>query len=506
MKLDRVLAVVLAVAGIGLLVAATVLTYLQTGPSPRYLLIFAAACLIGAAILEPSFILGIAGTRRGRTGAWSTALTVVVLGALAFLNVFASRGLQHVDLSASQLHSLTPKSRAVLAQLHSDLDVIAFAAPSDANRSTLMDLLNQYQDASSRVKVRFVDPNSDVAEAQALGVTSSGSLVLQYAGRRPVVLSPGSQTEQDVTGGILKLELNRTLVLCWAAGEGERDLQSTDSVVGYSEAAHALAGDDFEPRQLVLSQEAAVPAECGIVAIVGATSPLSAAAQGVLKTYVAAGGRLFIATDPWRSDVNDALNAVLQPDGLKFDGGLVIDDAAHSASNRPAIPLVVSYAGSPITKDLRNQVTLFPVTTSVSGGGTPLASSSAAAYEIPAPRQTLARQPGDGSGPFTFMSSWEQVFGNGARSRVVLSGSSALAQNQVVPPATSTVNLELFLSSMDWLAGQDSLIALPAKPSGSLPLSLTAEQVNLDVLISLILLPLAVAGGGFLIWLYRRRT
>lgn len=506
MKPDRFLALAAAVAGAGLLLAAAVLQYAQGGPPPGYLLISGAACLLVAVILDPSFILGIARTRRGRTGAYSLAMTALVLAALGFANVFASRGLQHADLSASQLHTLAPKSRTVLMRLQGDVSVTVFAAPNDPNRAALTDLLSLYQDASPRVKVRVVDPNTEVAQAQALGVTSSGSVVLEYAGRKPVVLSPGSQSEQDITGGILKLELNRVLTLCWAAGDGERDLESSDAVVGYSQTAQALAGDDFEPRQLVLSDIASVPAECAVVAVVGPTQPLSAAARAALSSYVSAGGRLLLATDPWRPDVNDSLNQVLQPEGLKFDGGLVIDDAAHSATNRPAIPLVVSYAGSPITKDLRNQVTLFPVTTSVSGGGTPLASSSAAAYEIAQPRQALGRQAGDAGGPFTFLDSWEQVLGGGTRSRIVLSGSSALAQNQVVPPATSTVNLELFLSSLDWLAGEDALISLPAKPQGSLPLTLTAAEANLYVVLTLVLLPLAIGGGGFLVWLYRRRS
>ena len=506
MKLDRILALAAGAAGLVVLLVAAVLAYVQVGPNPRYLVIPGLALLIAGAILDPQLIAGVAGTRRGRTGAMSLGFSALVLAALFFLNVLAGRGVQHWDLSASQLHTLTPKSEAVLRQLGGDLDVTVFAAPNDPSRATIESLLSLYQDSSPRVKVRYVDPNSDVAEAQSLGVTSSGSIVLRYAGRKPVVLAPGSQTEQDVTGGILKLELNRELTVCWASGDGERDPTSTDATFGYSQAGQAMGGDDFVPRQLVLSETAAIPPDCAVVAVVGPTQPLSSAGLAALKTYLAGGGRLLLATDPWRPDVIASLNSLLQPAGLKFDGPLVAEDSAHTYFGHADIPVVLSYGPSPITKDLRNVATFLPVTTSISGPETPLASSSSGSYAIAQPRNDPARQPGDQSGPFDLVASYEQATSGGGKERLVLAGSSGLAENLVVPPTLASANLELFLSSLDWLSGQDSLISLPAKPQGSLPLALTAAQASLDVVLTLVVLPVLVAFGGFAVWLYRRRT
>jgi ABC-type uncharacterized transport system involved in gliding motility auxiliary subunit len=344
---------------------------------------------------------------------------------------------------------------------------------------------------------------------QSLGVTSADSVVLEYGDRKPVVLSPGSTTEQDITGGILKLELNRQLTLCWAVGEGERDLQSTDPLTGYSSAAGALGGYDFTPRQLVLAEVTSVPPECDLVAVVGPTAPLAAGAVSALSGYAAGGGRLLLAADPWRSDVISSLNSVLKATGLRFDGGLVVDDPAHTAANRPAYPLVVSYGSSPITKDLANQVSIFPGTTAIAGaaaaGATSLAASSSGSYDVADPRQDISRQPGDKAGPFDLMVAYDRQLAGGKRERLVVVGTSAIAQNQVVPPQTSSVNQALLLNAFDWLSGEDSLIALPAKPSGPLPLSLTAAQSNLDLFVTLFLLPLAIVAGGFVVW-WRRRS
>jgi gliding motility-associatede transport system auxiliary component len=506
MKLDRVLAVAAGVAGLVVLLTAAFLGYVQLGPNPRYLVIPGIALLIAAAILDPTLVLGVARTRRGRTGAMSFAFSAVVLAALFLLNVIAGRGLQHVDLSASQLHTLTPKSVAVVRQLRSDLDVTVFAAPNDPNRSTLQSLFALYQDAGPHVKVRYVDPRSDVAEAQSLGVTSAGSAVLRYQDRKPVVLAPGSQSEQDVTGGILKLELNHELTVCWASGDGERDPTSTDATFGYSQAGQAMGGEDFVPRQLVLSEATSVPPDCAVVAVVGPTQPLSSSGSAALKSYLAGGGRLLLAVDPWRPDVAASFNALVQPIGLKFDGALVAEDSAHTYFGHPDIPVVVSYGSSPIAKDLRNVASFFPDTTSISGPESPVASSSTGSYAVAQPRQDPARQPGDKPGPFDLMASYEQATSGGGRERVVMVGTSGLAENLVVPPTIASANLELFLSSLDWLSGQDALVSLPAKPQGSLPLALTGAQADLDVALTLIVLPVLIGFGGFAVWLYRRRT
>jgi ABC-type uncharacterized transport system involved in gliding motility auxiliary subunit len=247
------------------------------------------------------------------------------------------------------------------------------------------------------------------------------------------------------------------------------------------------------------------------VAVVGPHTPLTAAGIKALQAYLGGGGRLLVATDPWRDDVNASLNQVVQAAGLKFDGGLIVEDAAHSYQNA-AIPLVVDYGGqSPIARSLQNQASVFPAATGVTSGGdpsfttAPVASTSAGSYEAPAQRQDLSRQAGDKPGPFDIMVTADKTLASG-RERLVAVGSSAFAENQVVPPRLGSVNLQLFLGSLDWLAGEDALISLPPKPSGPLPLTLTSGEIGLDFFIAELLLPLLIAFAGFLVWWRRRRV
>jgi len=87
----------------------------------------------------------------------------------------------------------------------------------------------------------------------------------------------------------------------------------------------------------------------------------------------------------------------------------------------------------------------------------------------------------------------------------VVVGTQAFAQNQTLPPTNNDANLELILGSLQWLAGQDDLIALPPKPDRALPLSLTQDQESTIIFITAVLMPGVIVVGGIAVW-WRRRV
>jgi len=87
-------------------------------------------------------------------------------------------------------------------------------------------------------------------------------------------------------------------------------------------------------------------------------------------------------------------------------------------------------------------------------------------------------------------------------SRVVLVGTASLGENRALE--FSVVNRQLLVGSLDWLSAQENLIAIPAKPNRNPSLALTQEQQNLNVFVTLLLLPLLAGVGGLLVWARRR--
>jgi len=515
-NLERWVAVFCLVAGVVLLFAALGLFLAQQEVSSAvsFALIAGVALVICYGLLSPRAVLDVARRRQVRFGTLSLLVSAVVIGILVMANVVASTGGQSWDLTRGQLFSLSPKSLAVLGQLNADVQVTGFFRPgtNTAERRDDAALLGEYQKASPHVKVEFLDPDRNQATAKRLGVTIGGSLTVQYKSKPAIVLPLGSQTEADITGAILKLESTRTPLICWAAGEGQRDLKETQ-LFGYAGAAAQLANDNFKTREIVLSQSATIPSDCDVVAVVGLQRALPDPSVKAIQAYLNGGGRLLLAVDPWLDKpVQDAANSLLQPYQVSFGGGLVQDtDPAHTSSNDRTTPLVSEYGGSPITADLNNRFTFFPQPTSISGQGATavlviqIAQTTNASYEIVDPRDDLNRESGDLPGPFTMMATLEKVSGD-QKMRVVLVGTSAFAENRTLPPNAPGYNVQLLLGSFDWLAGNDELIKLPAKPQTALPLFLTTQDVFVIAFITLVPLPLLVLIIGVLVWTRRRAS
>jgi ABC-type uncharacterized transport system involved in gliding motility auxiliary subunit len=473
-----------------------------------YSLIAGVVLLIAYAILDPTSIAELVQTRQARFGSLSVLVTAAVLGVLVFVNILAARGTQSIDLTRAHFNTLAPQSVLVVKRLDADMEVIGFYRPADdQSRKDAQDLLGLYAAESPRFKVRFVNPDLDLEDVQRYGVRQSGTLVLAYKGKTEV-LAPGSQAEQDVTSAMLKLESNRTPQVCWAGGNGERQLTEGNQIVGYSAAADMLGRNNFKTKDVLLAN--GVPADCEVLAVIGVQKPLQDSEKKALGDYLAAGGKLILAVDPWLDATTLAsVNDVLKPYGLSFDGALVLDpDPAHNA-NTATIPVATSYGSTPIARGITNLPSVFPDATGIAAAQgadatlVPIVTTSSQSYEIASKRDSLTRSANDKGGPFVLMESAEKTSG-AKKSRVVLVGTSTFAENSVLPPQFAGVNSELLLGSMEWLSEQESLIALPAKPSRTLPLALTQEQQGLVIVLTMLLLPMAVATAGLAVWARRR--
>jgi ABC-type uncharacterized transport system involved in gliding motility auxiliary subunit len=511
---DRRLALVCGAAGLPLLLATLAFALADGVLSQRtaFLLFAGVALVIAAAVIDPRGIVAMARDRRSRPGSLTVLASASLVGVVIAVNVLASRGLQAADLTRSGQYTLTSRSVQVTRQLDADLVVTGFYRPDQLKqRRDVQTLLDLYRRQNARVKVRFVDPEQDAGLALSLGAASAGSVVLQYRTRPPVVLDAGHQTESDVTPAIMRLESARTPVVCWAAGDGERALKDADEVTGYSAVADLLRASSYQTQEVVLAQQG-VPATCDVLVVLQLGRPLTDAGVRAVQTYLTGGGKLMLAIDPWLDTrIVASVNGLLQPYGAAFDDSLVIEpDLAHAATNDSTVPVVYGFGASPITTGLDGRYVFFPAATAITGTQAPgttsaaLAASTDRSYAIPQERTDLSRRAGDRPGPFVLMRSIEQP--RAVRTtRIVLAGTSALAENRTMPPAASSANPDLLLASLDWLSQQDTLISIPPRPPRPQPLSLTAGGAGGSVLVVLPLPLLAVLAVGFLAVTRRRR-
>jgi ABC-type uncharacterized transport system involved in gliding motility auxiliary subunit len=515
MRWERRLALLSASIGVLLLFAGIGVAFVEGGLVPRasFLMLSGIALTIVYAVIDPAAVTELVRNRRARFGSMSVLVTAVVLGIIVAVNVVASRSTAATDLTHAGLYTLSPKSMLVTKRIDSDLVVTGFYSPAESSpKRQIQTLLNLYQQQSPHVKVRYVDPNQNGAQALSLGVKIDGSIVLQYKNRTPVVLNLASQSESDVSAAILRLESNRTPVVCWAAGDGERDLADTQQITGYSAASDLIKTNNYQVQDVLLAQQG-VPQTCDVLVVLDLGRPLSDASVKSLQGYLAGGGKLLMAVGPWTDGkIVASVNSVLSQYGVTFDGGLVVEpDSAHAAAGDPTIPAVYQWGDSPITKDLAGKDVFFVGSTPIAGtaGGSAtsvnLATTTSSSYSIAQQRSTFDRRASDKAGPFTILQSIEDKHPDGRTTRLLLSGTPALAENRTMPPNASGSNPDLLLSSLDWLTQQDSLIAIGPKPAAAGPLVLTDQDTRFNQVLTLGVLPLLVVVGGLLV-LRRRRS
>jgi ABC-type uncharacterized transport system involved in gliding motility auxiliary subunit len=517
---SRRLALTVLASGVVLLfiAAGQILVDQAMTSSSAYSLIGGIALLLLGFVLDPGAVGELARSRRARFGSMSVMVSAGVIGILVMGNVIASRSLAAADLTRAGYYTLSGRSVAVMKRIDSPLTVTGFYRNNaDETRARHNDetLLALYRAQSAHLTVRMVDPDANVELAKRLGVTSTGtgSLAIQYRGKPPIVLAHGSHTEQDLTSAILKLQSDRTPQVCWVIGDGERDLKDTDEADGYSALRAQMDLNNYKILSLPLATIGAVPPDCDVLAIVGPRRALSAGVAQSVTDYLNRGGKLLLAADPYLDQSNASLNSLLKPYGVSFDGGMVIDaDDTHHALNDLTAPVVVDFGDSPVARGMSGNLAFFSRTTAVVGqpdasvSAVKVAGTTSNSYEIVQPRDRNDRRPGDKPGPFTLMQTLEKKLEGGKQSRIVISGTSRIASNLVLPPLQSgTGNLQLFLSSLDWLSQQEDLVSVPPKPARAVALVISDADRNFSVLVTLGLLPLGLVGIGLLVWYRRRR-
>lgn len=449
---------------------------------------------------------------RARSIAGTILIGVAMFAGLVAANVVASQSSRVWDLTRYGNNTLAPQSVLAAHNLTSDLQIIGLFRPTQpGDQAETEALISLYAQQSPHVHYHNANVDTDTGDVKKYGVTEADTVILDYNGKTQLLL-PGSQTEQDFTSALLKLESNRVPLVCWADGDGERQLTDVNRSTGYSSVADLLARNNFAHRELILSQLTAIPSDCDELAILDPTAPIGDKAVAAVDAYLTAGGRLFAAAEPWPKDPKstDSLNTILKPYGVSFTGALVVEtDPSRAAVQDPTIPVVVTYGSSPITNDVQDIASFYPRSTAITG--TPasgvtaahLATTTTGAFGISQIRQDLTRKNGDVSGPFTLMETLEQQSGS-SRTRIVLVGTQAFAENGTLPPNNGGANLELALASFQWLAGEDALIALPPKPGRQLPIVLTAQDQSNLIFITAVLMPGVIVVAGIAVW-WRRR-
>lgn len=485
-----------------------------------------ALILLGLLARVPDLVKA-AGARRMKYGSNTVVFVTLVAAILGGVNWMANRYPKRFDVSKEQRFSLSEQTRKILAELKGDV-TISYIQRAASTQQTTKDRLREYQAASPRVKVDFLDPTKEPGRARSLEVTQLPTLVIALGDRREKITF---DSEEDITNAILKVTRNVKKTVCFASGEGERDIDDP-SEHGYSGAKSAITKSQYEIRKVVLLQEQKVPDDCTVLVVSGPGKDLLPEAAGYIKSFVRGGGKAMLMADPIEKAPSPNYESVFTEFGVKPGADVVVDASGVGQlfGTGPFMPIVTDYPFHEINKDLKGTMSAYdmarsmtPVTPAPEGVVVQeLAKTSARSW---GESDTSLKDPvefsdeKDKRGPLNLAVAItvrpkapapDSPDGAAAptpdaskkEGRVVAVGDSNFGSNGLL---TFQANQDLFMNMVAWLAQDSDLISIRPKDPDVHRLDLTMGEQRNVMIFSLLLLP-----GFFIIWgitnWWRRRS
>jgi len=474
-----------------------------------------------------------------RTGTLSAGV-LLIAALLVIVNYFGDKYHKRFDWTSSSLYTLSGKSENVVRDLKKDVDFIVFLQPGDELYGPVRELLSQYDAASQRVRVRYVDPQRDRLEAERLiqqyQISGYGVVVASGKDKRVVPSNDlaemdfsgmqmgqaptlaGFKGEQLFTGAILQLGEGRKPKLVFTTGHGERSLddQGPEGLAGIQQL---LGQDNFDVEEWSALGKTAVPPGTDLVVVAGPRSPFLQPELSALAAYLNGGGRVLALVEPTLGQQEGTgltptgFESWLGQFGVKLGSDIVIDPPNTIPGFTAATLFVNEYGDHPVTNALsqsklpvlfsvsrsvvRNETAGFTITelARTSGEGWGETNLSALAE--------VERGDADVAGPVSLGVAVEAEKGQGRKMRLVVFGDSDFATNQLIQ--ANSPNQILLSNALNWLVAREALLAIPPRKTEQVRMNLTREQGMTVYAIAPLLLPILAGAAGIMVWSRRRR-
>ena len=397
------------------------------------------------------------------------------------------------------------------------------------------DRLEEFTYHSSQVKTEFVDPDREPGRANEAKIEALPTILIQHKGRTERVTS---SNEQDLTNALIKAVTGQARKVYFTQGHGEKDIASSERT-GYSTIAEAMKRDNYTFESLVLITQKAVPDDATILVIAGPTTDFFPPEIEALNAYVAKGGKVMVLLDPpaKAGATQPLLTQFLTDWGINAGNDVVLDASGMGRllGTDASVPVVAQYPNHPITESLTGAMSAYPMARSmapIEGGSNshiaqPRADHDAA--ELGRKRHFVAvvegragriqcrqgRQAGADHAGRRGVGARHRDAAEARQCQPRCTGCAEHAAKRAwwrlaIPTSRRTTRLvcrairDFFMNSLNWLAQQENLIAVRPRQPQDHRLTLTADQQNRIMILSLFIIPGLVFATGVYTW-WRRR-
>jgi hypothetical protein len=499
-----------------------------------------------------------------------SVLVGIVLAVIAavLLNVASTRRFTRWDWTSSKRYSLTPATVQTLRELPGAVQIWVLLGGADPLEQSVKQLLVAYQAETTKLDVRYVDPDRDVVALEDVkkrfkietGRTEQGhvvtdAIVVVASGDRHwflttsdmVEISTGDDTrvkpkeERALTGAIRSVLGSEKPKLCFTIGHGEMGVDDAGRE-GAGALRDVLEKDNFE----VATVDPGAPsvaepfASCAVAIVAGLRGALTDEEAERLRTYLLGGGNLFLAASPISGATDTGMTApnldrVLAPFGIALDEDLVIErDPELSFPGSGGVRFVAQPRPHALTaalvrgddrRDVPRTVLSFarsmrrvtePGGQPASVSPTELLVTSARSYGIASIagasewRDAPPKKAGDVEGPLAVAMAAERPKTSPSSPhgpRVVVVGSAGPLGSPSFREPFPLRGAALFAEgAISWLAAKPQVLDVPDKPAVAAGIRITDEDRAAVRRYVLFMMPGTALLLGVVIALWRRRT
>jgi ABC-type uncharacterized transport system involved in gliding motility auxiliary subunit len=485
--------------------------------------------------MKKTTLLSALSSRHLRFGGYATLIIVAAVAVVVALNVLVDQVPGKIDLTQNKLYSLAPETYKLLDGLRSDVTITTIGKEGGED-PTVHEILLKYAARSRHVKLQTIDPELRPGWTKQYDPTgqglATGTLIVAAGTKYKNIgyydmynydtsnydpTNPNSQpqitslsVEQRVTSAVQFVTAAKNTTLAVLEGHGEQTLDS----VGLSSA---IGNENYAVQQLDFLKEPAVPAGTDVILILAPKVDLTPQDADKIRAYLANGGRLLVLFDVLTKDNQfPNLAGILQTYGVEVRNVVVLegDQSKFWSGNRAYIIPNLEYHDilSPLrannydiglvgaqvvqTLDLKKKTLKIE----------PLLTSSARSYgkrDI-ANAKTPEREGGDLPGPFNLAVAITDPATDQSKQDTEL---IVIGDAQFLNPALTAAipgNGDFFMNSVAWLRGQKESITIRPKSLQTFRLTMSNLTALLLSGVVVILMPLLVLGGGFVVWMRRR--
>lgn len=472
-----------------------------------------------------------------RAGGYSGLYILVFVAILVAVNWLGVQYNETFDATSRKLYSLSDQTHKILGNLDRDVTMSYFDRTSQFEVAE--DMLQRYENASSRVSVEYIDPDEDPVKTEAMNVRTYGTLILQVGTSRQ---EASSTSEQEITNAIIQALKGQEKTACVATGHGESASGDMERD-GFANAKSLIEDANYGYEDVNLGRDG-VPSDCTLLLIPGPSTAYFDPEIEAIRSYIESGGRTLFMLRPSfpdargrREEANPKLVELLATWGVESANNIVIDESpiGQLFGGGPFTPLVSSYKFHPIVEPMENSGTLFPRarmvgeadetpdswsidelfessessfatdTLTIEGSGVTLGPASsqtdgpislavAGTYDVPEAGGDSATE----AATDEIAAEEEEEEPEG---RIVVVGSFGFATNYGLSLGG---NQDLLLNMMNWLSSDEDLISIRPKDPDSTPVEMTSAEMRRIFFSSMLLLPLIIVITGVWTWWGRR--